>query len=219
VGVGSETRKSVLTRCILSEETVKYFNNEKINMVNCVVEPKETLATHIDELYRPIIGSSSAVDAADLSLYDNESLGGVDVYGNPRKVNGCLLDIGAVEADWKSVYSRTLGKSVNVIDASPEVLLDENVSGLQIPAGATLSLICGREGAMGSRTEIKASVPVNGTLEVAYQNESDILQNGIEQILAFKPKSDFTDIAFASDGGTSILHGIYRNSHLTLIIK
>jgi hypothetical protein len=219
VGVGSETRKSVLTRCVLSEETVKYFNNEKINMVNCVVEPKETLATHIDELYRPIIGSSSAVDAADLSLYDNESLGGVDVYGNPRKVNGCLLDIGAVEADWKSVYSRTLGKSVNVIDASPEVLLDKNVSGLQIPAGATLSLICGREGAMGSRTEIKASVPVNGTLEVAYQNESDILQNGIEQILAFKPKSDFTDIVFASDGGTSILHGIYRNSHLTLIIK
>ena len=150
-------------------------------------------------------------------MYSTEGLGAVDVYGNPRKVNGARLDVGAVEADWKGEYSRVLGSRVCVTEASPEVLLDSTAPGVQIPAGAKLSLTYGRQGSTGARTEISASV--GGTLTAETESWSRIFESGEGQTLSFKTDSDFTDFLFTAGDGTAVLHGISRRSPFAFVIR
>ena len=208
---------NVFSNCVFNTDTHKYLQKYTTNVIgaDCIVDATDD-QLQVDENYTPAIGANRAVDAANAS-YATEELGTVDVHGNPRKVNGARLDVGAVEADWKGEYSRVLGSRVCVTEASPEVLLDSTAPGVQIPAGAKLSLTYGRQGSTGARTEISASV--GGTLTAETESWSRIFESGEGQTLSFKTDSDFTDFLFTAGDGTAVLHGISRRSPFAFVIR
>ena len=98
----------------------------------------------MDEDLSPVIGANAAVDTADAAGYDAEKWGSLDVYGNPRVMNGNRLDVGAVEADWLPTYSKKIGKRFSVTAVDPAVELVDD--GVKIPAGASLAATFGRAG-------------------------------------------------------------------------
>lgn len=129
--------KTPLHNCVYSTATSGKIATGSSADDTCVAT--DTLA--IDTDYSPTIGSNDAVDKADLEAYDIARWGIYDVYGNPRRMNGLKLDVGAVEANWTNVYSNVI-KKFAVTAADPEVeLVDE---GLKIPAGASLTATVGR---------------------------------------------------------------------------
>lgn len=208
---------AVFSNCVFNKRTLDNFSkNTKVTISSdCLIaEADEYLV--VDENYTPVIGANIAVDTGKAALI-SEGLGAFDLYGNPRKVNGARLDVGAVEADWKGEYSRVLGSRVCVTEASPEVLLDSTAPGVQIPAGAKLSLTYGRQGSTGARTEISASV--GGTLTAETESWSSIFKSGEGQTLSFKTDSDFTDFLFTAGDGTAVLHGISRRPPFVLVIR
>ena len=208
---------AVFSNCVFNVRTLEYLRkNTKVTISSdCLIAAADEYLV-VDENYTPVIGANIAVDTGKAALI-SEGLGAFDLYGNPRKVNGARLDVGAVEADWKGEYSRVLGSRVCVTEASPEVLLDSTAPGVQIPAGAKLSLTYGRQGSTGARTEISASV--GGTLTAETESWSRIFESGEGQTLSFKTDSDFTDFLFTAGDGTAVLHGISRRSPFAFVIR
>ena len=76
-------------------------------------------AARVDSGYRPILGSFAGIDAGDASVSSAE-LGDTDFYGTPRILNG-LIDIGAVEYDWRPTFNQQIGKRFTLTYASPSV--------------------------------------------------------------------------------------------------
>ena len=103
---------------------------------DCVVAPEDELA-QLDKNGVPLPGKNPACDRGVLSQWTDAGLDAArDAAGNPRVANGAM-DIGCYEADWKGVYSATVGKrgSVTFAEAdsrahkgdSAEVYLPEGV--------------------------------------------------------------------------------------------
>lgn len=218
IGVSND-KTAVLGGCAFSPETQAFFG-DCISTQNCIVATVENLGS-IDAEYRPSIGLNQAIDSAIAGNYFTEKSGEFDVYGNPRMVNGRRLDVGAVEADWKEAYSRSLGRKVSVTAASPDVLLDDTADGVQIPAGATFNAVCGRAGSAGKSVEISASVQDGCSLAVKSLYCSETLTAGMNQTVSCnKPNSDFVDFEFSASGSAmAILHGISRKSPFALVIR
>jgi hypothetical protein len=210
---------NVFSNCVFNADTHKYLQKNTANVIgaDCIVDATDD-QLQVDGNYSPVIGANLAVDAAN-ALYSTEGLGAVDVYGNPRRVNGRRLDAGAVEVDWKAEYSRRLGRRVNVTAASPEVLSDDSVEGVQIPAGATLAATYGRAGTTGERTTIGSTVDAGGSLTVDTATWKRTLTGGENQILAFKTDADFTDLEFSAVDADAVLHGIVRAIPFSVIIR
>ena len=210
---------NVFSNCVFNADTHKYLQKITTNVIgaDCIVDATDD-QLQVDGNYSPVIGANLAVDAAN-ALYSTEGLGAVDVYGNPRRVNGRRLDVGAVEVDWKAEYSRRLGRRVNVTAASPEVLSDDSVEGVQIPAGATLAATYGRVGTAGERTTIGSTVAAGGSLTVDTATWKRTLASGENQILAFKTDADFTDLEFSAVDADAVLHGIVRAIPFSVIIR
>jgi hypothetical protein len=210
---------NVFSNCVFNTWTYGYLNKNAANTIgnDCIVTAGDDMLK-VDENYTPAIGANRAVDAANAS-YATEELGTVDVHGNPRMVNGRRLDVGAVEVDWKAEYSRRLGRRVNVTAASPEVLSDDSVEGVQIPAGATLAATYGRAGTTGERTTIGSTVAAGGSLTVDTATWKRTIAGGENQILAFKTYADFTDFEFSAVDADAILHGIVRAIPFSVIIR
>lgn len=213
------TSGSILSNCVFNSNTYNNFAKNEYVIIgeDCRVAPSDDQLL-IDKNYAPVIGANIAVDAGKESL-STEDLGLCDVFGNPRKVNGLRLDVGAVEADWKAEYSRRLGRRVNVTVASPEVLSDDSVEGVLIPAGATLAATYGRAGTSGERTTIGSTVAAGGSLTVDTATWKRTIAGGENQILAFKTDADFTDFEFSAVDADAVLHGIVRAIPFSVIIR
>lgn len=199
---------NIFSNCVFNAKTEGYLlKTDGVTIADdCIVAEDDSMLA-VDDEYAPVIGANLAIDAANGAI-SSAALGDSDVYGNPRKVNGLRLDAGAVEADWKAVYSQALGRRVNVIEASGDVLWEKETQGVILPAGATLEATFGREGSAGERIEVKASVASSGTLVVEALGESRILGEGSSQKLAVKSVADNTRFAFASTGASSVLESI-----------
>ena len=78
-----------------------------------------TAAMQVDAEYRPVFGSFVGIDAGDASVVSS-GLGGIDVYGSQRIMNGAI-DVGAVEYDWRPKFGSELGRRFTVTYASPSV--------------------------------------------------------------------------------------------------
>ncbi|MBR4652972.1 MAG: DUF1565 domain-containing protein [Kiritimatiellae bacterium] len=172
----------------------------------------------IDGSYAPAIGSNIAVDAGDASMYDASKLGALDVYGNPRAVNGARMDVGAVEAVWLPVYSQRLGAAVAVTAASPEVEL--TASGVSMPAGASLEATVGHAGRAGASYTLMASVDAGGTCSVLRDGASaTVLPAGANQFMRIVSFADFMNLAFAADGAPVVLSGIAMNRGMAVSFR
>ena len=131
--IGENTRLFTLSNCAYRANIVLGSN---ITAMDCVTASAEELA-QLDENGVPVPGKNPACDRGLLSHWTDAGLDAArDAAGNPRVANGAM-DIGCYEADWKGVYSATVGKrgSVTFTEAdsrahkgdSAEVYLPEGV--------------------------------------------------------------------------------------------
>ena len=132
----------------------------------CVIAEDGQLV--FDDDNRPVIGSNCAIDAGDESLNAEEY--STDVLEGQRVYNG-KIDVGAVEADWRPVYSRDIRKDKYVVtEASPLVIENDSdivtMNGLSELA-ATWSDSSGR----ASRKTISVRVTGNGVLYLKLNGE------------------------------------------------
>ena len=88
-------------------------------LTDCVVTNAGMLA--LDGCYRPVVGSNAAIDMGDASRINQHIDDGHDLSGLQRIMNGAM-DIGALEADWRPVYSWYIGgRRLSVTNVSSEV--------------------------------------------------------------------------------------------------
>jgi hypothetical protein len=86
-----------------------------------------TVPVEVDGELRPVIGANVAVDAAIPELLA-EANGDFDLTGMRRVMNG-RRDIGALEADWRDIYTTDIARTrrFTVVDVSSNVV--ESASG------------------------------------------------------------------------------------------
>jgi hypothetical protein len=98
---------------------------------DCILTNRASLA--VDSEYRPKIGENAAIDVIPLADEDASVRTEKDAYGVQRVFNGAR-DLGALDADWRGHYAKTLGGSrITVTEADPAVV-EENGK-IQIPEG------------------------------------------------------------------------------------
>jgi hypothetical protein len=136
---------------------------QRYTLVDCLVTNAEGIA--VDTNYCPTLGTSVLVDAANEDYTDISKFGGKDALGGQRVYNG-VIDVGAVEADWRAKYAADISKrgELTVTNASPEVVESETKSVCIYPGAS----VAGRFIPNGQtrRGEITAKVVGTGTLTV-----------------------------------------------------
>lgn len=202
---------AVISNCVCGKQS-QY--NER-NTTGCVYEVDFSSELFMGEAI-PVAGANAAVDAADESLCTN-LYSQTDLRGFQRVMNG-RRDIGAYEADWRSVYATTLCSSPNALvveSATPDVVKD----------GSVLKVKCGSLKAVWSNTtgknvlcEIPVQVTGTGLLTVKLDDEvlgtvdaSDGVVN-----LSFVNKIEYQRLDFSyspgeMDGGCAVIGGFTRN--------
>ena len=118
-------------------------------------------AAKVDSEYRPILGEFAGIDAGDAS-YSTDARGDRDIHGTPRILNG-VIDIGAVEYDWRPTFNAELGRRFSLTYASPTVTT--NATG-----GVKLD---GNAGALGDRA-LPVCVAGTATSEGPYEILFDV---------------------------------------------
>ena len=98
---------------------------------DCILTNSAALVVDAD--YRPVIGENAAIDVIPLADEDASVRIEKDVYGGQRVFNGAR-DLGALDADWRGHYAKTLGGSrITVTEVDPAVV--EEGGKIQIPEG------------------------------------------------------------------------------------
>jgi hypothetical protein len=129
---------SVLNSVILDERRSMGNEGYKICFTNCLLKAKDGAGTYdkgynttytnevlgLDAEYRPTLGLYAGIDVGAKAYKSTES-GETDILGTPRILNG-ELDIGAVEYDWRGLYSQSLGRQFVLTDVSSDVSLQED---------------------------------------------------------------------------------------------
>ena len=90
---------------------------------DCILTNNAALA--VDDDCRPIVGSNVAIDAIPLAEDDPSVLAAVDAYGVQRIFNGAR-DLGALDADWRDHYAKTLGRSRIAVTAVDPTVVEAN---------------------------------------------------------------------------------------------
>ena len=101
------------------------------NCEDCILTNLAALA--VDDDYRPVIGENAAIDVIPLAEDGDSVRGGKDASGAQRVFNGAR-DLGALEADWRPRYAKTLGgRGIEVVAADPAVV--ETAGAVRVPEG------------------------------------------------------------------------------------
>jgi len=99
---------------------------------DCILTNSAALVVDAD--YRPVIGENAAIDVIPLSEEAETVRDETDVYGVQRVFNGAR-DLGALDADWRPRYAKTLGgRGITVAAADPSVT--EADGAVRIPEGS-----------------------------------------------------------------------------------
>lgn len=184
------------------------------------VDASCTAATElaVTEGYTPVIGANAAIDAANAESYDAALWGETDVYGNPRRVNGRRLDVGAVEADWKETYTKRIGRRFTVTAADPEVELVED--GVSLPAGASLTATVGRADRANGAYVLKATV--NGATCAVTQDGSAVaaLAKGANAVCYRTGAGGLLELVLTADAfGSTVVSSLTSESGLSFILR
>ena len=225
IGRVNEAGEVTATRfynCVFSPQMKAYLDKQaaKTDGSKVFVDASCTATTELavaDDLM-PIIGGNAAVDAANDDGYDAATWGEMDVYGNPRRVNGRRLDVGAVEADWKATYSKAIGRRFTVTAADPDVELVDG--GVSIPAGASLAATVGRTDRVNGAYVVKATV--NGKACAVTQDGAvaPSLANGVNEVRYETGATGQTELVFTADAlGSTVLASIKSDSGTLFILR
>ena len=93
------------------------------NCEDCILTNSAALA--VDDDCRPIVGSNAAIDVIPLAEDNPSVLTEVDAYGVQRIFNGAR-DLGALDADWRDHYAKTLGRSRIAVTAVDPTAVETN---------------------------------------------------------------------------------------------
>lgn len=162
--VADVEKKYIFSKCVMPAGNNVSDKENKV-LQNCMSDV-ELSQLALDEKGAPLIGTNPAVDYPDtlsVSAWSDSTMSMFDVNGGQRVYNG-KMDVGAVEADWRSVYAGLLSPSrkFSVKAADPDVVATED--------GVLLSncSICVRWEGVGEKVrEFHADVHDNGTLSVS----------------------------------------------------
>ena len=187
----------VVSNCVLIAGNSSMFSSTQ----NCVVATLAQVA--LDDDLRPIAGKSVACDLADASLRTSEGAtiaAMVDVL-RKRANNGCRLDAGALEADWRGVYANDVGGRRFSVSAADNAVEESAMHTVLVPEGATL-VGSWRNGVANARFVLRFVVQEGGSLDVTAGGTTATFTEG-EHEYAFVSDSDLVDVAFASTSGTA----------------
>lgn len=208
--------------CVFSPQMKAYLDkqNAKTDGNKVFVDASCTATTELavaDDL-TPVIGVNAAVDAANADGYDAATWGEMDVHGNPRRVNGRRLDVGAVEADWKAAYSAKLGRYVTVTAADPEVELVAD--GVSLPAGASLAATFGFAGHANNTYVLKAAVAGNACAVTRDGEPAVALKAGVSETWYKVGATGLSEFAFTSDAlGATLLSSLQPGAGSLFILR
>ena len=187
----------------------------KPGLINC--RKLTTAECALDADFRPDRVTSALVDAG----VETSIVGETDVYGGQRVYNGAI-DIGAVEADWRSRYRAILGAGgLTVSAADPQVTED---AGAVLISGGTLSATWANARAPKS-VQLVGTVQVtgNGTLTVKVDGETMWTLTAADGVVALRLRttSPLTSWVFEyapgeSDTGGARLSGFSRQIGITM---
>ena len=176
--IADNTRVFTLSNCAYRADITLGSN---ITAVDCVTASAEELA-QLDENGVPLPGKNPACDRGLVSHWTDAGLDAErDAAGNPRLANGAM-DIGCYEADWKGVYSATVGKrgAVTFTEAEPYAYKGESAE-VFLPKG----VLYGKLNATGTgRYEFPVRITGGGKLVVTigdsvteYKNSGVVVLN------------------------------------------
>lgn len=208
--------------CVFSPQMKAYLGkqNAKTDGNKVFVDASCTATTELavaDDL-TPVIGANAAVDAANADGYDAATWGEMDVHGNPRRVNGRRLDVGAVEADWKAAYSAKLGRYVTVTAADPEVELVAD--GVSLPAGASLAATFGFAGRANNTYVLKAAVAGNACAVTRDGEPAVALKAGVSETWYKVGATGLSEFVFTSDAlGATLLSSLQPGAGSLFILR
>ena len=220
--LGSKTASGsslVFTNCVLSTKTAanlaKVADNKPTVDASCIT----TDDLSVDDSFAPVIGANAAVDAAGAAFYDAAKWGDKDVYGNPRVMNGNRLDVGAVEADWRPIYTKKIGKRFVVTAVDPAVELVDD--GVAIPAGASLAATVGRAGRANGAYFLKATVADGATCAVTRDGvAAESLTAGESVVRYVTGETGLSDFVFTADAlGSTVLSSLKADTGMLLILR
>ena len=172
---------------------------------------------------RPAVGSVCA-DAAYVDEYILSAMGDRDASGGQRIYNNAL-DIGALEADFRSAFAKALGGGgrISVTSADPSVRLVEG--GVAISSGCLDAVW---RSAPGTRSDFSfnAEVSGGGTLTATVNGAATVIDASAgARSIAFSGDSgeNAMSFAFAPDaeapGGMAFLSGFSRRVGVMLIVR
>lgn len=201
--------------CVFSPQMKAHLDKQKVFVdASCTATTELAVA---DDL-TPVIGANAAVDAANADGYDAATWGEMDVHGNPRRVNGRRLDVGAVEADWQAAYSAKLGRYVTVTAADPEVELVAD--GVSLPAGASLAATFGFAGRANNTYVLKAAVAGNACAVTRDGEPAVALKAGVSETWYKVGATGLSEFAFTSDAlGATLLSSLQPGAGSLFILR
>lgn len=162
--------------------------------VNLIEESPSNIV--FDENGAPAIGVNPAVDWGDASLEIPYLDAAKDLLGGQRVMNG-KMDAGAVEADWRAVYSSLFSpKGVAQVTAA-DPMVTNGESRVTILDGSLTVAWPKREQTVDNA--FRARVVGTGTLTVAVNGETiaTIVAADGDKLVAFKPSQDVDTLVLA----------------------
>jgi hypothetical protein len=176
------------------------------NSHNCRFASADEL--QVDGNLRPIAGKNIACDMADAEADAvlNERLTGLYMKLRERANNGTRLDIGALEADWRSRYAEDVGGMKFAVSEADNAVEESVSRTVLVPDGAKLSGVWSNDSG-SSRTYIVRFVVPDGCTLLLKNNGSEMTFAAGTHAYRIVSSADVA-LEFASVGGTSeILRG------------
>lgn len=171
------------------------------NASNCLVVAADRL--QVDGDLRPVAGKNDACDFADDTLVTPNAT--VNKYLTPLRVranNGCRLDAGALEADWRGRYAEDiLGRRFAVGSADKMVEETESRSVL-VPEGTSLVGAILNRSARETPYLLKFVVPKDGSLTVTVDGLVTDYTAGTYEVTVNATAATLP-VTFASTAGTA----------------
>ena len=217
LGTKIATARTAFYGCAFSSATETLLKKNSSAGVDASCLVSDDLS--VDANLAPVIGANDAVDAAGAAFYDAAKWGDLDVYGNPRVMNGNRLDVGAVEADWRPLYTKKIGKRFVVTAVDPAVELVDD--GVAIPAGASLAATVGRAGRADGAYFLKATVADGATCAVTRDGvAAESLTAGENVVRYVTGETGLSDFVFTADAlGSTVLSSLKADTGMLLILR
>ena len=150
----------------LEDISHSFFNTNKLSGVSAedFINSNASRAITTNEMvfdgnYRPVIGRNACVDAGDNDMH--AVLPGSDLSGTQRVYNGAL-DVGALEADWRTAYARDISPSSRFsVAAAGRDVVESAAKTVRLAPGEALAAAW--RGLAGRNVKATVSVRVTGT--------------------------------------------------------